>query len=101
MARRSSSPPLSVLMNQALSFSSKAEHLAWKVTYHYLMDNMDENAKLEFQWYQVKNTSKKTREFIFRFFEKYSNPLRGRIVEWECRNVSACAIATMREVFEI
>ncbi len=37
------------------------------------------------------------------FFWKCCNPYGlgpGEPVSWSCRNVSACAIATMREVFD-
>jgi hypothetical protein len=100
MAKRSSSPPISALLGPTMPFREKADFLVWKVTYDYLMTNMDENAKLELDWYRENCSSESFDRFVYNFFEKFGNPYRGKLLNWTCINVSACAVSMMKEIFE-
>ena len=92
---------LDAIAGSICTYEQKANHLVFKITYQYLMDNLDENAKAFYNWCLTYHSSDKNSEFIQCFFVKYGNPYGCKEpVAWACVNASACAIATMREVFD-
>ena len=94
-------PTLAELVNERAAYRDKAEQLVWHTTFDFLLANMDENAKLELWWYWDRNSIARIKQFMDRFFMKYCNPyVSESSLMWSCRNVSACAVFTMREVFE-
>ena len=83
------------------TYGEKADHLAFKVTLRFLGEHMDDEAKQEYMWHKTHGAAERDDLFLKVFFTKYCNPFgSGEPVSWTCENVSACAIATMREVFE-
>ena len=61
---------------------------------------MDSNALLEYYWYIDNVGPGAMDDFYALFFFKYYDPTAPLVAMWTCRNPSACAIVTLREVFE-
>ena len=80
-------------------YATKMFRLMWDVTHQYVAAHIDENARLELQWYVDNSASEKLDDFYVRFFWKYYDPDSESSVPFTCRNPSACAVATMREIY--
>jgi hypothetical protein len=83
------------------TYRNKADHLACMVTLKFLVEHMDDEAMQHLSWLKHNATNERNDLFLKLFFTTYCNPFRGDPVFWKCgENVSACAIALMRQVHE-
>jgi hypothetical protein len=83
------------------TYGEKADHLAFKVTLKFLAEHMDEEARKVYGWHKTHGDPERDDLFLKLFFKKYCNPFgSGDPVAWKCENVSACATALMRQVYE-